>query len=316
LAHVPGFDPPHPTRRVLLVGGSGFIGRNLVEALSQRGHRALVADPRLAEPLRPDEFRLALADRAAFEQLLGRHEVDTVIHLASVMLPSSPAGQFEREMAEVLSPSFALMDACARASVQLVLFSSGGTVYGDPGAGRASERQPLAPKSRYGLAKLMLEEYARFCQRAAGLRCLVLRPSNPYGRHQRLDGAQGLVAVALGRALSGAALEIWGDGEGVRDYLDVQDLCRAVVDLLERGVADGTFNVGSGVGHSVNEVIELVQQVSGRRLHVVHHPARATDVRRIVLDTSALSGTIDWRPLPLLHGLQRFHRELTASHGP
>lgn len=303
-----------PSRRILLVGGSGFIGRNLREALIRRGHRVLVADPRVADSPAQDEHQLALTERAALEQLLNRHGVDTLVHLASVLLPSSPAGQFEREVAEVLSPSFALMEACARASVRFVLFSSGGTVYGDPGCDPVPESQPLAPKSRYGLAKLMLEECARMCHRLLGLEYLVVRPSNPYGRHQRLDGAQGLVAVAMGRALSGAPLELWGDGEGVRDYLDVQDLCRAVADLLEGGATNTAFNIGSGIGHSVNEVIELVRQVSGRDLQVVRRPARATDVRRIVLDTTALRAAIDWRPRPLREGLQQFHRELTAGH--
>jgi UDP-glucose 4-epimerase len=300
---------------VLLVGGAGFIGRNLCETLRRRGHRAIVVDARLPQPTPPDEYGVALVERAALEDLLHRHEVDAVIHLASTMLPSSPAAQFERELTEVLAPSFTLMDACAAAAVDFVLFSSGGTVYGDPGPRRAGETQPLAPKSRYGLAKVMLEDYARLCHRMSGLRSLVLRPSNPYGRHQRLDGSQGLVAVALGRALSGAPLEVWGDGEGVRDYLDVQDLSRAVVDLLERGIVDATFNVGSGTGHSVNEVIYAVQQVSGRALNVMRRPARDTDVRRIVLDTSALSQAVDWRPLPLLDGLQRFYLELTQGHG-
>lgn len=298
-----------------MVGGSGFVGRNLSETLGRRGHRVFVADPRVDDPAPPDAFRVPVADRAAMQQLLHDTAVDTVIHLASVLLPSSPAEQFEREVVEVLLPSFALMDACARASVRFVLFSSGGTVYGDPGPGRAAESQALAPKSRYGLAKVMLEEYARLCHRLSGLQYLVLRPSNPYGRHQRLNGAQGVVAVAMGRALAGLPLELWGDGEGVRDYLDVQDLCSAVAGLLERGATNAVFNVGSGVGHSVNEVIALVRQVTGRELEVVHRPARATDVRRIVLDTTALAATIEWRPTPLAEGLQRFHRELTAAHG-
>lgn len=298
----------------MLVGGSGFIGRNLRESLVLRGHDVLVADPRVADAPAQQAHRLALTQGAAIEQLLSSHGVDTLVHLASVLLPSSPSAQFEREVAEVLSPSFALMEACARTSVRFVLFSSGGTVYGDPGCDPVPESQPLAPRSRYGLAKLMLEECARMCHRLLGLQYLVVRPSNPYGRHQRLDGAQGLVAVAMGRALTGTPLEVWGDGEGVRDYLDVRDLCCAVADLLEGGASNTVFNIGSGIGHSVNEVIELVRQVSGRDLQLVRHPARATDVRRVVLDTAALQAAIDWRPRPLREGLQQFHGELTAGH--
>jgi UDP-glucose 4-epimerase len=299
---------------VALLGGAGFIGRNLAEALRLRGHRAIVVDPMTGAAPSPDAFAIALAERSALEDLFARQQVDTVVHLASLLLPSSDAAAFEREMAEVLAPSFALMDSCARASRRFVLFSSGGTVYGDPGPSPAREDQPLAPKSRYGLAKLMLEEHARLAHRQLGLPCLVLRPSNPYGRHQRLNAAQGLVAVALGKALAGAPLEVWGDGEAVRDYLDVRDLADAVVRLVDSG-AEGTFNIGSGVGHSVNEVIELVRRTSGRALEVVRRPARSVDVRRIVLDTSALRSAIDWRPRSLQEGLADFHRQLLAGHG-
>jgi UDP-glucose 4-epimerase len=296
------------------LGGAGFIGRNLAQALRERGHGVLVVDPALPSPV-AEAVPLALAEREHLQGLLQSYRVDTVVHLASLLLPGSDAAAFDREVAEVLAPSFALMDHCARASIRVVLFSSGGTVYGDPGPGAAHEDQPLAPKSRYGLGKVMLEEYARLCERLHGLRCLVLRPSNPYGRHQRLNGAQGLVAVALGKALAGEPLEVWGDGEAVRDYLDVRDLADAVAQLIESEAEGTTFNIGSGVGHSVNEVLELVQSATGRPLTVVRRPARSVDVRRIVLDSSALAASIRWRPRPLEEGLRDFHRELQSVHG-
>jgi len=298
-----------------LLGGAGFIGRNLAEALQSRGHGVVVVDPALPASTPTGSVQLDLAQVERLQRLLQLHEVDTVIHLASKLLPGSDAAAFERELVEVVVPSFALMDYCARASIRVVVFSSGGTVYGDPGPSIVHESQPLAPKSRYGLAKVMLEEYARLCQRSNGLRCIVLRPSNPYGRYQRLNGAQGLVAVALGKALAGESLQVWGDGEVVRDYLDVRDLAGAVVQLVESDAVGTTFNIGSGVGHSVNEVVELVQSVTGRPLKLVRGPARNVDVRRVVLDTTALAETICWRPRTLEQGLREFHRELLSAHG-
>jgi UDP-glucose 4-epimerase len=303
------------SRRLALLGGAGFIGRNLAEALRARGHGVVVVDPSLPAAAPPGSMQLDLAQRERLQKLLQVHEVDTVIHLASLLLPGSDAAAFEREIAEVLAPSFALMDYCARASIRVVVFSSGGTVYGDPGPSVVHESQPLAPKSRYGLAKVMLEEYARLCQRSLGLRCIVLRPSNPYGRHQRLNGAQGLVAVALGKALAGEPLEVWGDGEAVRDYVDVRDLADAVVQLIESDMLDTTLNIGSGVGHSVNEVVELVRRVTGLPLTLERRPARSVDVRRVVLDTHALAAAIRWRPTPLEEGLRAFHREVLSTHG-
>lgn len=304
----------NPSRRLALLGGAGFIGRNLAEALRARGHAVLVVDSRLSASTTADAATLPLAEREQLQTLLRLHEVDTVVHLASQLLPASDAAAFERKVADVPAPRFALMDYCARAGTRVVLFSSGGTVYGDPGPGLIREDQRLAPQSRYGLAKVMLEQYARMCQRLHGLRCLILRPSNPYGRHQRLHGAQGLVAVALGKALAGESLEVWGDGEAVRDYLDVRDLADAVVQLVESGAEGASLNIGSGVGHSVNEVVELVQRVSGRRLEVLYRPARGVDVRRIVLDTAALAASIRWQPRPLEDGLRDFHHELLAAH--
>ena len=302
------------SRRLALLGGAGFIGRNLADALRARGHVVLVVDPRLPASATADVALLPLVERERLHALLRLHAVDTVIHLASLMLPASDAAAFEREVADVLVPSFALMDYCARSAIRVVLFSSGGTVYGDAGPGPIREDQRLAPQSRYGLAKVMLEEHARMCQRLHGLRCLILRPSNPYGRHQRLHGAQGLVAVALGKALAGESLAVWGDGEAVRDYLDVRDLADAVVQLVESGAEGASFNIGSGVGHSVNEVVECVRHVTGRRLEVLHRPARGVDVKHIILDTAALAASIRWQPRPLEDGLRDFHRELLAAH--
>ena len=298
------------TKRVLIVGGAGFIGANLCEKLGAHGHWVGILDPQAALKQVPQAYAVPLNSTAQLEQLLHDCAVDTVIHLASSLIPSSNADELHHELAHVVQPTLRLVDLCAKARIRFVMFSSGGTVYGDAGAAVVAEGHPLAPKSLYGYAKVVMEDYVRLVGRTRALRYLVLRPSNLYGRHQRIRGAQGFIAVALGRLLNGQVLELWGDGESVRDYLDVRDLVDAVAALLEANVGNVTLNVGSGIGHSIKEVLAVIHQVTGQHVRIVRQPARSTDVKRIVLDTRALGELIDWRPRKLEDGVQDFFDHL------
>jgi UDP-glucose 4-epimerase len=299
--------------RVLILGGAGFLGRNLQEALGAAGHSVAVVD-HAGRAASEGHHCLALTDQDRLFDLMREQGTEVVVHLTCGLLPSSDADDFAHEQRAIIEPSFRLMEQCARLGIRFVLFSSGGTVYGESHGERVREDHLLAPKNYYGLSKVMLESYAQLCQRMHGLRYLLLRPSNPYGRHQRLQGAQGLIAVALGNMLSGRALQVWGDGSAVRDYLDVGDLAAAVVSLIDRGVVDRTFNIGSGVGHSLNEVLAMLREVTGRALPVQYHAARSVDVQSIVLDTSALAAVIPWQPRPLRLGLADFWRSLGELH--
>jgi UDP-glucose 4-epimerase len=240
--------------------------------------------------------------------------VDTVVHLASSLLPSSDAKAFQGELTQVIAPTLRVVDACAKASIRFVLFSSGGTVYGDVDASVVGEAHPLRPKSHYGFSKVLLESYVQHVSRSQGLRYLVVRPSNPYGKHQRLRSPQGFIAVALGKLMRGEPLEIWGDGESVRDYIDVRDLADAVATLVCRDVPNATLNVGCGVGHSVNQVLDIIHAVTCQRPEIIRRPSRSTDVQRVVLDTSALSALIEWRPRALDVGIRDFVEHL-GYHG-
>jgi UDP-glucose 4-epimerase len=297
---------------VLLTGGAGFLGKNLNEALLGSGHTVTVVD-RAKRGSVPGLHCVDLAAQATLFDLMRVNRIEVVVHLACGLLPSSDVEAFRREQQEVLAPSFSLMDECARKGIRFVLVSSGGTVYGDLDVPLVREDSALAPKNYYGFSKLALEQYAEFCRRSMGLQHLILRPSNLYGRHQRLRGAQGVVAVALGRAVSGEPLEIWGDGSAVRDYLDVRDWSAGVVALIEAGVTNTTLNIGSGVGHSINQVLSLIRGVTGRELHVLHRPARGIDVRSVVLDVGALGSLISWAPRPLAEGVRDFWRWIEAD---
>ncbi|MBF6025980.1 NAD-dependent epimerase/dehydratase family protein [Lysobacter niastensis] len=294
--------------KLLVIGGNGFLGSSLVEALRKAGHAVRVLD---RTPARRD------VDWAGTEYLLGGLEdagtlesalegIEGVFHLASSTVPGTSNRDPVFDVESNLVGALRLIEAMQRAGTRrIVYFSSGGTVYGNPDASPVREDHPLRPISSYGVVKVAIENYLMMYWRLGLLDPLVLRPSNPYGPRQSTSGVQGAIAAFLGRALSGEGVSIWGDGTIVRDYLYIEDLVAAAVAAMTSGEC-GVLNVGSGAGHSLNEVCELIRDVTGRDLPVQYLPGRDFDVSRIVLDIDAATSRLGWLPrVPLREGIVR-----------
>lgn len=297
---------------ILILGGAGFIGALMVRRFLD-GYRVVVLEPEGAdvsrlEPLtgRFELVRGTLDDTSQIEEIIDRYGVDIAAHLVSTMIPGSSLEHFQRETASVVNPSAGLFRLCAQKGVRLVYFSSGGTVYGN-GCGRPHrEDDALKPVSYYGLSKSIMEDMIRFEHRRSGLDYLILRPSNAYGPGQKPGGKQGLIAVAAGKAIEGEPLQVWGDGSAVRDYIFVDDLADAVYRLVRQGVSCETVNVGSGKGHTVNEVLDILRKHLGRELKAEYTEKRGVDVDSIVLDCSRLRSYIDFHPTGLEEGIKLF----------
>lgn len=300
--------------RVLLLGGAGFIGSHLAKALSLRGeHVVSVLEPVSApvdriQHLPVHLYRGSLSDTELLESILVQEDIHAVIHLVSTLVPGCGFADFEKEFEQVVAPSIRLMELCSKHHVKLVYFSSGGTVYGERSTFEPfTEEDTLAPISHYGWSKQMMEESIRYMHRTQGLRYLILRPSNAYGPGQNLHGRQGLIAVALGKALRKEAVSVWGDGIAVRDYIYIDDLVQATLSLLGKEDAfNKTFNVGSGVGYSVNDILRILKEVSGLELSVNYLPARQEDVSHVVLAIDKIQEMINFQPLGIQEGIQRF----------
>jgi len=173
------------------------------------------------------------------------------------------------------------------------------------------ETHPTEPICSYGIQKLVIEKYLQLNHRIHGLDYCVVRPSNLYGPRQRLDVAQGAVAVFLDRALRGQPIEVWGDGSAVRDYLYVGDAAEA---LLKAAAFEGEprlFNIGSGVGSSLKQLIKEIEALLGRPLAVAYAAARPLDVPVNVLDTSLARRHLGWTArTSLAEGLRRTHASM------
>jgi len=296
----------------LILGGAGFIGSHLAEGLLQAGHHVRIFD-------RPNVIRPSiLASDPRVEWLEGdftnEEDVsrilpgsDTIFHLAYTTLPRSSNDNPIYDVQTNLIGSLRLLDLAKAAAVRKIIFvSSGGTVYGATGPDRIAETHPTDPIVSYGITKLAIEKYLHMYSALYGVDYCVLRLANPFGERQRVAAAQGAVTVFLHKALHGETIEIWGDGSVRRDYIYIKDVVDAFIRALSYGGAQRVFNIGSGQGRSVNEILVAIEQVLGRPVARVYEAARSFDVPSNVLDISRARDILGWAPaIPFSEGLAR-----------
>ncbi len=311
-------DPKH----CLVVGADGFIGSHLCDALLAAGHRVRAFDishhfeaiAHLNDE-RLERIQGDFLDRAAVRESL--EGVHWVFHLVSTTLPASSNKNPVFDVQSNLVAGVELLESCVEAGVERLLFaSSGGTVYGVPARLPVREGDPESPIVSYGVIKLALEKYCRLFHHEYGLRSISLRIANPYGpRHHGLS--QGAISVFLKRARAGEAINIWGDGQVVRDYIYIDDVVAAFLAAAAYPGHCDLFNVGSGRGVSLNEVVTLVSEVCGRPLTPVYTAARPFDVPAIVLDTRLAGRELGWLPrTELREGIRRTWEELLREPRP
>lgn len=293
---------------VLVIGGNGFLGSHLVSGLRDVGYAIRVLDrssPRSNFDWRGVDYRIGgLDDADALVEVL--RGVDVIYHLASTTVPGTSNLDPIYDVSTNVVGSLNLVAAMSKTGVRrIVFFSSGGTVYGVPQHLPVEESHVLRPISSYGVTKVAIENYLLMYQQLGTVDPLILRPSNPYGPRQSTAGIQGAIGTFLGKALAKQGIGIWGDGEIVRDYLYVDDL---IALAIKAGVTDvcGVYNAGSGTGFSLNQLCNLVREVTGESLPVEYLPARKFDVPKVVLDISATSKQFGWMPnISMKEGLAR-----------
>ncbi|MBI5694197.1 MAG: NAD-dependent epimerase/dehydratase family protein [Nitrospirae bacterium] len=303
--------------KALGTGGCGFIGTSLVDALAAGGHSVSVLDVAAIEGLVDKRgvryFRGDMGSRDVLASAVAG--MDVVYHLAWSTIPQTSNEDPGFDVNSNLGGTLKLLDACLEAGVRGVVFlSSGGTVYGIPAGVPIREDAPLEPINSYGITKLAVEKYLALYHRLHGLEYTVLRPSNPYGPNQNPLGKVGTVAVFMHRVMSGLPVRIWGDGSVVRDYVYISDLVDA---LLKAGSphpgAGRVFNIGSGAGLSLLDLLGKVAKVAGREPEVVFEPCRVFDVPVNILDNTRAADGLGWSPAtPVDDGLEKTYSWMKA----
>lgn len=287
--------------RVLVVGGNGFIGSHVVDELAARGHRVAVFDRFSGGAVR---YAAEGVERRAGD-FLNRADVaaavrgqDQVIHLVSTTSPATVEDDPGLDIRTNLPASIDLFQLAGDAGVRRVVFAStGGAIYGEQDVPLMDEGLPPRPVSPYAIGKLAIEGYLRYFRRRSGLASVVLRISNPYGPRQGADRRQGVIPIFLANLLAGRPLIVLGDGSMVRDFIAVQDVARMLVTVTEGAPRHELYNIGSGRGVTVNELIGIIERVTGQAPGVEHRPMPPTFVERVVLDTARYRAEFGDAPL-------------------
>ena len=277
--------------RVVVTGGAGFIGSNLVDALVARGDEVTVVD-NLATGKREnvnEAARFLEQDIRGLDDL----DADVVFHLAAQADVNTSVQRPAYDAEVNVVGTVRVLEAARAAGAKVVFSSTGGAIYGDVER-PAPEETPRRPVSPYGIAKLAAEEYLGGWNRIHGTRHVVLRFANVYGPRQDSGLEGGVVAIFLERLAAGESTAIFGDGEQTRDFVYVGDVVDAL--LAAAGRDGGVFNVGTGEETSVNRLHELCRLVAGVDEPPLYEEARLGDARHSVLDVSLAERELGGRP--------------------
>lgn len=301
-----------------ILGGCGFLGSVSAVRLAQAGWKVRIFDKEGVDDARLAPVRSSIEIvRGDFmnagDLRTGLDGVLTVLDFVGTTIPQSSMNDIDYDIHTNVIPIVQLLEVMHELKIPRLIFSSsGGTVYGP-----AMERQPIAethptdPISAYGISKLMAEKYIQLFAANYGLKPAILRIANPYGENQNPMRPQGAIAVFLHKMLRGEEIVIWGDGSVVRDYLHQSDVAEAVFAIAEKQEAVGIFNVGSGIGVSLNDVFKTVCDVVGRQSPMRFTPARSFDVPYNVLDPSRIRNAVNWSvKVSLKEGAVRMHDHL------
>ena len=293
--------------KVLVTGGAGFFGSHISDALRARGDEVVALDD-LSTGSRANldpSVRLLVADisdRERVRDLLAGEQLDAVVHAAAKTKVVESIQQPELYHRVIVNGTSNALDIAQQSgAASFVNISTGGALYGETPV-CATEATPLDTPSPYGRYKAEAE---RLAASTAGLRTVTYRFANIYGPRQRTDLEGGVIAIFAGCWRRGDPLTVYGDGSAERDYLYVSDAVAAVLAGLDRA-ATGSYNIGTGVATSVDQIVDAMRVLLGPPKDVIRAAARSGEIQRSCLDSSKAAAEGLWRPaVPLAEGLRR-----------
>lgn len=286
--------------KILVTGGAGFIGSHVVDRLLAEGHQVTVVDDLSSGKMEN------LNPAAKFYQLdIRSSELKTVFEVEKPSIVNHHAAQIDvrRSIADPIydarvnvEGTINLLECCRLFGIEKVIFaSSGGAVYGEPEYLPVDEDHPVNPKAHYGLTKYVGEKYLNIYRNLYGINYIALRYGNVFGPKQDPYGEAGVIAIFIGRLMNGEAPCIFGTGEQIRDYVYVDDVTDANVAALD-ATCCGSFNIGTGLGTSVNELFWLLRDYLDSDRAPVYGPPRDGELEKIILDIRKGEKLLGWKP--------------------
>lgn len=292
--------------------GAGFIGQNFIRRALQRGYKLHVLDHKNCPPEFEGKLTWLQGDFSSEEavaQVVGGAEV--VFHFISSTVPGDVVDE-GREVMQNVVQTLQLLKICVRERVRRVVFASSSSVYGVQARLPVQESASTDPISSHGIHKLAIEKYLQLYRYQHVLDCKILRLSNPYGPGQSVLGRQGFVAIAIGKLMAGEQIEIRGDGSTIRDFVYIDDVTEALDLAATTRAVESVFNVGSGRGYSLNDIVVTLAKVTGKPIATKYVEGRFVDIPASILDISLEKNVLGKTPkIGLEQGLAR----TLAFHG-
>lgn len=276
------------SKKCIVFGGSGFIGSHLTQKLIQDGHDVIVFSRKPLQENQPNT-------KIVYGDFMNADDIDEAIkgsdyvfHLISLTNPASSDNDPFIDMETNVKMSIHLLQSCVKHGVKRVVFaSSGGAIYGNVNKQSVNEETPTRPVSPYGIGKETIEGYLRYFQAKHGLDYVALRIANAYGVGQNNSkGNHGVIPIFLQQVLQGQEVTIMGEGEMVRDYVYVTDVVNFMAKVFDADHERYIYNVGSGLGTSVKELLGVIEDITGRSARVRSVKTPDSYIAHIVLDTS------------------------------
>ncbi len=286
-----------------VIGGAGFIGESLIERISIDGGTPLIIGRSEAQseihPTKYSYLKGDYSDPAFLRDIVSKSS--RIVNLAHATTPSPGSFDPLHDIESNVTAAVQLFQAVADSQIQrLVTVSSGGAVYGPSEGFPISETHSTAPVSSYGVTKLSIDHYARLFFLQKQLPVVIVRPGNAYGERQQPFKGQGFIATAIGCILKGIPIQIFGDGNTVRDYIHVSDVASGILAALESGVPGEAYNIGTGIGTSNLDILDGLEKLASPNGYEVKREfkkARSVDVPYNVLDSSKLMNQTNWKPV-------------------
>lgn len=298
--------------KVLIIGGNGFIGCNLAKYLVEKDMDVYSFD--MVYPKVENE-KINYIQGDFFDDNILRKIIegmDIIYHAISTINPGNSNEKYMMGYSRDFIQTVKLCSMIQNTNIKLIFLSSGGTVYGRQVVQPISENAVAMPINHYGNVKLCIENTMRIFDIQANAKMLIARISNPYGPGQDFTKGVGFIDAVVKKALAGETVEIWGEGNVVRDYIYIDDLCRMLFDLSKYEGEEVIFNLSSGKGVSQNEIIEIVRKLNGS-IRSVYKASRSVDVESIILDNTKICNISNGKLTEIKDGIKKYYDLLKAK---
>lgn len=296
-------------KKVLVIGGNGFIGTNLCKYLSGKDVDVYSMDIREPKETLANVTYVAgdFFDDVFLKELV--EDKDVIYHAISTVQPGNSNEKYMSGYSRDLLQTVKLCSFLLGTKTRMIFLSSGGTVYGNQEIQPIKEDAVPLPINHYGNVKLCIENTIRIFNMQMHTKMLVARIANPYGPAQDYQKGVGFIDAVIKKTLKKETVSVWGDGNIIRDYIYIDDVCKMLYQMSEYEGDEEVFNLSSGMGTSQNEIIAMVQKINPA-IQVEYLDYRSVDAKKIVLDNSKIQSICNINILSIEEGIKRYYQNL------